>query len=693
MLGALLHAALLLVVLAEVVYLSSRHRVRVDLTGDRLWTSTASTQRVLEKLDKQLVIEAYFSQRDALPVQERQVRDWIDNFLDELVQRGGGRVVVQRFDPNADKAVSDKATRLGIQPYSRRSQSTTSLSFDQHWQGLRLVYGGGEQQVIENLAPGGPFDVEALITPRIKEVLTDARPVCGYIEWPAERVDEQRPGGVGWSVVRTHELIAKRYDFKNYKDADGALLPDDLETLFLFRPKDLTDRQKYVLDQFLMKGGTLVVFADAAEYAIGPQRRLTSVPLSIDAKGSGVPFADQLRNYGLEWRPKVVADMADQAYRLGHGKIEYLAVRTTVALGRQDFAPVPYPYFFHPVAGDWAQAADVLATDPATGRVDQRLAEQYRQSLHPGLPADDFLFDTSRQSGRGPGLYWPTWTGLRTRAGGVADLPDGIEGRVMMWSSPRALVEDPPQSLDPLGRDPQQYEAQALRFFRKLGERLQAETRRQVPLMAEVRGEFSSFWANRERPLRPSEQAARDAAGDDEGGDADPGAGAGEAGAEPPDEFGPPAPPDRTARGRDDATVPNEPDPIAVAGAPGRIVLIGDATFVRDDVLRGEYAQLGGPVSGGRALRFFLNLVDWLNEDQDLIALQSRTATDRSMTLVEPNSGPGADPRDSEQRLRSKVALLVWGNVLLPCALLFLFGLVVWVTRRAQKRRFLASLT
>ncbi|MBM3962144.1 MAG: hypothetical protein FJ306_09640, partial [Planctomycetes bacterium] len=149
-----LHVLLLLVVLAQLVYLASRHRARVDLTSDGLWSTTSSTRDLLARLDKRLVVEAYFSPKEKLPVAVRETRAWADSFLDEMVQLGKGNVVVQRFDPNADKAVKDKATRVGVKPLELRSQSSTSLSVDVHWQGLRFVYGGDKNKVVPQFAPG-----------------------------------------------------------------------------------------------------------------------------------------------------------------------------------------------------------------------------------------------------------------------------------------------------------------------------------------------------------------------------------------------------------------------------------------------------------------------------------------------------------------------------------------------------------
>ncbi len=683
-----LHVVLVLLVLGQLVYLASRFRVRVDMTSDRLWTSTESTRNVLGKLDKRLLIEAYFSPKDDLPLNMRGTRDWADNFLDEVTQLGNGKVVVQRYDPNSDKAVADKATRLGVQPLNLSSRSATSLSVDQHWQGLRLVYGGSKQEVIASFLPTSSFVAEAVVTPKIKEVMIEQKRRFGFMEWPARSMQRGVPAGVGWEACRTNEGLKKRYEFQNFKDEDGALLPDDLDTLFLFRPKDLTDRQKYVIDQFVVSGGTLVVFADAAEYAIGPQRLMRKMPLVLDGKDSEVSFVDMLRSYGVEWRPRVVCDMAQQAFKAAfNAPQEYLSVPVRQRTGMQSYLPVQYPYFFHARNIEWATVADQLATD-STGQVDERKAEQYRRTLLPGMPVDDFLFQGFRKLQRGPGFYWPTWVGLAQRAGGVLDLPDGVDGRVLLWSSPLALVEDPQPSLDPLGRDPKQFAAVSQKFFNDRKERLLAETRQQAPLMVEVKGRFRSFWASRERPLRPSEAAEKAARDDDEEGAEGPEA----PGGEQPKVS---AAADVGPQPAEDAVAPavaEEREKRIAGDEPGRIVVVGDATFLRDDLVGGSVQQQGGPVSI-YGMAFFAQMLDWLSEDRDLIALQTRVPTDRTLSLVEGGVEAGKDPRGAEQALRSKTRALVAWNVALPSLLLAGFGLALWIVRRNQKRAFLSTLT
>ena len=189
--------------------------------------------------------------------------------------------------------------------------------------------------------------------------------------------------------------------------------------------------------------------------------------------------------------------------------------------------------------------------------------------------------------------------------------------------------------------------------------------------------------AGRERPLRPSEAAEQAARAKDSAasGNDESAAQGGQSDAVGPQPATPAAgaalPPERAMR--------------TEASSPGRIVMVGDATFLRDDLIGGAMQQQGGPVSA-YGLVFFAQMLDWLSEDRDLIALQTRVPTDRTLKFVEEEVDGRRDPRDAEQALRSKTRALIAWNVALPSALLAAFGAVLWFVRRNQKRAFLASL-
>jgi hypothetical protein len=132
-----LHCVLLLLVLGQVVYLATRHRARIDATSDQLYSLTESTLRIVGGLEKRLVVEAYFSPKEELPADLRNTRVVLDNFLDELIQIGKGKVVVKRFNPIEDKALQDTCTRIGIKPIDTQSSTTTAVGVSRAYKSTR----------------------------------------------------------------------------------------------------------------------------------------------------------------------------------------------------------------------------------------------------------------------------------------------------------------------------------------------------------------------------------------------------------------------------------------------------------------------------------------------------------------------------------------------------------------------------
>ena len=116
-----------------------------------------------------------------------------------------------------------------------------------------------------------------------------------------------------------------------------------------------------------------------------------------------------------------------------------------------------------------------------------------------------------------------------------------------------------------------------------------------------------------------------------------------------------------------------------------------DSDFVRDDFARGVFRQQGGPHSIFGAA-FFPMLLDWISQDSDLVALQSRLPQDRKLALLGDQVEESVDRRDTEKELRTTRTTLVVANVIGPCIVVLAVGLLVLFVRRAQKRRFLESI-
>src|SRR5258705_4510618 len=61
-----------------------------------------------------------------------------------------------------------------------------------------------------------------------------------------------------WQVVAQMKEL---FDVKNVAP-DSAEIPPEIKVLMLVHPKTLTDKAQFAIDQFVLKGGRLIVFVD-----------------------------------------------------------------------------------------------------------------------------------------------------------------------------------------------------------------------------------------------------------------------------------------------------------------------------------------------------------------------------------------------------------------------------------------------
>lgn len=658
--GLILHVFLLLVVAGEVLYLSSFYRARVDVTADQLYSFSPSTLGILDRLEEPIRIEAYFSAVENLDDAWRDARGRINSFLDELVRVSRGKLTIEFFDPGAEQQIEDRARRVGIQSLnlSRVEAGVTQVAAG--WQGLRFRY-GTKVEVLPLIPPSAaqPPQLEAQITPLLELVTTEELTKVAFFEWPYQPPGRggQRPPPIGWAQLRNSGYLPGRYRWIDMAATDGLLVPDDVDVLVLFCPRNLDKRTKYVIDQHLMRGGTVLAFVDAHAFQYAtttPLHPFTPDPtFRFDAIGHerGYAFVDQMDHYGLVIHDDVVGEGADEALETFEMPIEP---------GRS--IKWPFPFFLHPLHYDWTANAEQFARD-AAGNVDLELLERYRERFVSGMNPTSEFARPFLESRVGPGFYFPTRLELRD------PLPDGIEAEVHFRTTPVAMGVPSQQPLDWIGAIPQRM----VESFRANRETflngLRGEPRQQHPLMVELSGAFTSFFADKVVPYRPGFEPV-------------------ERGPEPapqdPDAIGPavPAPdpgPDKDAE-----------RPILKTSAPGaRLVVVADADGVRDDLISERYRSLGGPTSRA-GLTLFAQTLDVLSGDRDLLALYERFVPDRGQSY-----GTRDTANEPVAAFERRVQRTVWwwraANVVVPILCLVVVAVVVSVRRRREKVRFLRA--
>jgi len=706
--GSLFACLLVLLIALQTIYLTKDLGWRIDLTPGGQYSLTASTKRILDKLKQPLVIEAYFSQD--IPGSYEETRRELVDLLDEYVQIGGGKVSVVYYDPLSDESVRKRADRLGITEAKANVFENDKLSSVTVYQGLRVRYGGDRQQVLPILQNAN--GLEADLTPKIQELVLGRKPKVGFlVRQPTPNRFNPMARQPGFDLIQRQ--IRDRFEVVPINMSTGDLLPKDLEVLVIFQPKDLTDWEKYCIDQHVMHGGNLIVCEESADYSIDQYFSYFKQAFKVDAADAKLKWKDMLANYGVKTDDKLVSDLARPM----------TAVSIQQSGQTRFYSQSPMPYWFIAVQDDWSKYAD-----PGS-----KLADKFGPGLDTDHPA-------LRGVNRLP-FFWATDVGLTDK------LPDGIKGTVLARTSPFGLSEGPPMSSRP---DPS--------ITERLKQRVQQEPRKQLPLAVVVEGKFKSFFAGKPVPTRPGDtnggllaqdQSAGDqkqagdkqekkadesktdeakpaqaktagtktdeakpaqgkAAGDQAAGDQAAGDQAAEtkAGEKPGQKTGAvnASSSGKAESGKQDAAAtqgppspkqepkkperPKLPATLTKSEKKSDIVVIGDASPFRDDFLMGLPPQPLGPNSRA-ALPFFLNLLDWMALDTDLAALRAQRDVDRKLYFVSPEEN--LSPAEAERAIASRKSFLRWLNVLLPTVILLSVGLFLLVKRSSEKRHFLAG--
>ena len=237
-------------------------RARVDVTEDKLYTLSDGTKQLLGDLDRDVTLKFYFSKsNDRLPVPMKNFAARVRDLLKEYESRSGGYLVVEEYDPKPDSDEEEWAQRYGLQ----------GQALDMFGVGGQLYFGivavsGNREAAIPMLAQSAEPRLEYLLTRMISEVASEKTAKVGIMSAlsvngsaPANPYMMQQQGGSQkWALISE---IERQYDVETV-DMAATNIAEDIDTLLLIHPADITDDTLYALDQFVLRGGRLMAFTD-----------------------------------------------------------------------------------------------------------------------------------------------------------------------------------------------------------------------------------------------------------------------------------------------------------------------------------------------------------------------------------------------------------------------------------------------
>lgn len=308
--------------------------VEIDVTENNIYTLSDSTRNILGKLNHPVTLKLYYARKAAMKVGSDQLRYWNQYYLyvRDLLQKyddvGGSKVELEVIDPRTFSRKEEEANEYGI----RQFPITDDENF---YFGLAVVSEMGKVETIEFFSPERQdfieYDITKLVsammeTEKQKVGLISSLPVLGPGDMSPWQMQMMRAQGQQmprpWSIVSHLEQL--NYELEKVEVKDAAI-PGDFDFLMVVHPKGLDEETLFAIDQYVMKGGKLIVFVDPFCRADQPQamgRNRMQAMMTHEASSD----LSLLENWGVELatsegKYEIAADISLARKRMMQGQL------------------------------------------------------------------------------------------------------------------------------------------------------------------------------------------------------------------------------------------------------------------------------------------------------------------------------------------------------------------------------------
>ncbi len=327
-----------LLIIILIAFISSFLVIRIDLTAEKRYTISPETKKILKNLDDVVYMKLYLDGDLNIPFQkmQRNIRETLNEF--KIYARKN--LIYEFINPMAEK---DEMIRNDVmnELYNKGLKPTNIFSTDKEggtlekliFPGAVIIYRGIELPV--NLLKNNPgldaeenihnsiLSIEYELINKIRSLTNEVTEKIAFIEGHGE-LDEFQTGDI------TRELA-------NYFQVDRGKINgipdilDEYKAIIIAKPtKPFSEADKFVIDQYIMKGGKILWFID-------------EVSVSMDSLVNGSTFAlindlnieDLLFRYGVRINPDLINDI----------QCNIIPVNRALVGNPTNFVPVPWVYY------------------------------------------------------------------------------------------------------------------------------------------------------------------------------------------------------------------------------------------------------------------------------------------------------------------------------------------------------------
>ena len=287
--------------------------VRVDLTERSLFTISNSTKKVLASIDEPILMRFFFSKA----VGERDPDlathfERVHGLLKRYVALSNGKIRLEMHQPSPYSTDEDMALA-----YSLSGVATTGAGEPGYF-GLAAVNSTDDQAVVPLFSLERESFLEYDLTKVVHSLVNPVKKIVGVISTLPVHGRHAPPFGTTprWPIMGQLDPL---FDI-HALDAEVRVIPEDVDLLLLIQPTRLTRETLYAVEQFVLKGGRALIFAD-------PFSEAQSITARSGRESGNDDINLLLSKWGIVMEPDMVAADIDAARRINmpvNGRLQVL---------------------------------------------------------------------------------------------------------------------------------------------------------------------------------------------------------------------------------------------------------------------------------------------------------------------------------------------------------------------------------
>ena len=284
--------------------------VHADLTQNRIYTLSPGTRQILKGLKEPITLRLFYSRLlgSTVPAYGAYA-DHVREMLEEYAAVAGGKIKLEFYDPEPFSAVEDRAMADGLQGVPV-DQGGTQVYFG--LAGSNLL---DDERTIAFFQPDRERFLEYDLTRLVYELSKPKRPVVGVMSsLPLDgnpQLMMMTHGQEGGQPFAATELLRQTNTVKTVP-TDAQVIDPDIQVLLVAEAQNLSDNTLYAIDQFVMRGGRLMVMVDPWSEAMAAQPNPSGMP-PTDTHADLKKLFDA---WGIQFNPNEVVGDLTGAWRV-----------------------------------------------------------------------------------------------------------------------------------------------------------------------------------------------------------------------------------------------------------------------------------------------------------------------------------------------------------------------------------------